>query len=115
MFSFEEISMLVAIIPVALHMFGFALLYTMKCRTKFTKIQRLYLLILSFSEFWLCALSIAKRAVAYTTNEKATREQIKHYITVFQNGGFAMLFYLVMIILTVDRGLLVRFNIRYDY
>eukprot|EP00111_Clytia_hemisphaerica_P006741 TCONS_00019498-protein len=93
-------------IPVILHSIGLTLLLRVRYKQNFNKIQRLYLIVMSFNEMFTNLLRIVEKFL-----EKDT---VSFHIRCFRQGFLVSQLYMVMTALTIDRLLFVRLNMRYD-
>lgn len=107
--SNRHIIMYVAVVPLLLNFTALVVLFMSKCANNFSKIQRLYLLNLSFSELTVCLIAIIKRM-----DGVYQWRQFYMYVTYFQSGGMLLSYCLTLIAVTVDRVLRVYLKERYD-
>lgn len=89
-----------------LHAVGFWLLYYTNYTLTFSKIQRLYLLNLSFAEILICFISVLCQLTP------ASLIDVSYYIYYVSFGG-SFLLYLIYYLITIDRFLIVYLNIKY--
>lgn len=96
-------------IPSLLHVVGFYLLYKTKYHLIFNKVQRYYLLNLSFVEFFISLFCLLTNGF---------REYIASdciiYMEYISFGGFVLMLFFIYFVITIDRFLMVYLNIRYS-
>ena len=83
-----------------------------KCKT-----QRLYIINLSLTTALLNFLELVKNIpdfVGISLNMRATIKIFQHYMLLVEFTGISLVYYVTMIILTVDRFLKVRFGLKYN-
>ena len=95
-------------IPSTIHAIGFCLIYKIKHKQKFKKIQRFYLLNLCFAEF-----SISFLQPIILLFREYISEDVSFYLFCHIGGGLALLLFLTYLMLTLDRFLMAYLNIRY--
>ena len=99
-----------------LHGTGIYLLISLFPRSRF-KIQQRYLIHLSVSEFIFNMAELTKIVFGFVPwNSKKTQLKLDkafHYLLIVQFTGVALVFYLVMIYLTLDRLMEIVLNIKY--
>lgn len=103
----EVISILIHLVAIILHITGFCLLYNANYTLTFNKIQRFSLLNLSFVEILVCTITLTNENVPYL------RKYYPYIRYINLVGGNSMLF-LIYYAITVDRLLMVYYNLRYQ-
>ena len=91
----------------SLHLMGFWLLYVTK-NTRMSKNQKIFLMNLSLSEFFLCVLAAMDRILIFF--EEST---IRHYLMIINYTVAPLNLFMVMMFLTVDRFFEIYLSIRY--
>ena len=99
-------------IPVAFHTLGLLLLSKVRYRQNFNKVQKLYLIVMSFNELSTNVLRIAEKLLELHDGDDDRRFSLN--LRRFRRGFFASQLYMIMIALTIDRYLFVRMNIAYS-
>ena len=97
-------------IPVTFHALGLLLLSKVQYRQNFNKVQKLYLIVMSFNELSTNVLRIAEKLLELHDDNR----QLSFNVRRFRQGFFVSQLYMIMIALTIDRYLFVRMNIVYS-
>lgn len=92
-------------VPILLHSIAFTMLYRTKYTNKFKQVQRFYLLNLSFVEISLCILSIITII--------SRGHPVNFYFLWLRLFTFNTMFFVLYIMLTLDRFLIAFLNLRY--
>ena len=114
--AFEILILVINFINGILHGVG---IYLLAClyQNHLYKVQQIYLINLSISEFLLNFIEAIKRCVKFTMPVNANNGNssivVGTYLQIIQATSFAALYYIVMIYLTLDRLFDIFLNIKY--